>query len=75
MTLSTRIGDRVRDRRKELDITQEELAECMSASQFMISRWENGEQCPNVHNLIALADALNVSTDWLLGRDSIQLRY
>ena len=75
MTLSVWIGDRVRERRNELHITQEELAECADITQVMVSQYERGTHCPTAANLIKLADALNVSTDWLLGRDSIQLRY
>lgn len=49
-------------------LTQEELAEKSDISRVMVSRYENGMATPTIDVLISLADALNVSIDYLLGR-------
>lgn len=59
---------RLRDARKVNGLTQEELAEKADISRVMVSRYETGTVMPTVDVLVNLADALNVSTDYLLGR-------
>ena len=44
-----------------------ELARLCEVSSFSISRYANGKRRPNFEILVALAKALNVSTDWLVG--------
>jgi transcriptional regulator with XRE-family HTH domain len=63
------LGDLIRERRQELGLTQEELAERMggSASQAEISRLERGSvSLPRRARLDALAAALEISTGVLL---------
>lgn len=60
---------RLREARKARSFTQEELAEKADISRVMISRYETGSVIPTVDVLISLADALDVSIDYLLGRD------
>ena len=69
--LARAIGARVRVRRVELDLTQEQLRVRMELEQVYISRTqysriENGEALPNAAELIALRAILDVSFDWLL---------
>lgn len=69
--LARAIGARVRARRVELDLTQEQLRVRMELEQVYISRTqysriENGETLPNAAELIALRAILDVSFDWLL---------
>ena len=69
--LARAIGDRVRLRRSELDLTQEQLRARMELEQVFISRTqysriENGEVLPNAAELIALRAILDVPFDWLL---------
>jgi len=61
---------RLRNTRKANSLTQEELAEKADISRVMISRYESGSVMPTVDVLVSLADALNVSTDYLLGRQN-----
>ena len=37
------IGDIIRHKRKELDLTQDELAERTGVTKATVSRWESGE--------------------------------
>jgi len=60
-------GRRIRDRRKQLGKSQEELAEMIQTDQTQISRYENGKNDPTGEVLTTLARALNTSSDYLLG--------
>jgi transcriptional regulator with XRE-family HTH domain len=62
--------ERFRLRRLELKLTQEELAERSGINQSTVSQLERGEQAPSLRSLIALAQALGVSIEWLLGFDN-----
>lgn len=61
------INRRIQDRRQKLNLTQLELAELSGLSQSQISRYEQDANEPTADALIALARALDVSTDYLLG--------
>jgi transcriptional regulator with XRE-family HTH domain len=62
------LGMRMRQRRRALDITQEQLEEMAGIKQSHISALEKGRiQIVKSDTLIRLAQALRVSTDWLLG--------
>jgi transcriptional regulator with XRE-family HTH domain len=54
-------------RRKTLGLRQEDLAVLSGLSQAQISRYESGDNDPTGQALIALANVLKTSVDWLLG--------
>jgi len=60
------IGKRIRDRRRELDLSQNELAKKADIGWNSISTYERGTTIPTVPTMRKLADALNVTTDWLI---------
>jgi repressor LexA len=62
------IGERIKDRRKELGIRAEDLAYKLGVSRSTIFRWENGdiEKVP-ANFLSAIASSLNVSQAYLMG--------
>jgi transcriptional regulator with XRE-family HTH domain len=60
---------RLSAKRKGRGMTQASLAERAGASRNAVVMWESGAAFPSVAMLVALADALDVTTDWLLGRD------
>ncbi len=60
------IGLRIFERRKELGLTQELLAEKMDVSIQMISNLEHGNKAIRIDNLINLCQILDVSTDYIL---------
>jgi transcriptional regulator with XRE-family HTH domain len=62
------IGERIKERRKSQQMNQHDLSQRTGISQAQISRYENGENEPTGDALIALADTLDITTDWLLGR-------
>lgn len=62
------LGDRIRQRRLELQITQEALAEAIDKDQKQIWKYESGRNTPSATVLGQIADELETTTDWLLGR-------
>jgi len=70
-----RIGDRIRERREARRLTQQDLASALQISAQAVSKWERGENAPDIATLVALSRLLGVSTDWLLGanRESQEL--
>lgn len=60
------IGDRIGQRRKELGLTQERVADLMGVSIQMISNLERGNKAIKIDNLIKISDILGISTDYIL---------
>jgi len=60
------IGARIMLRRKQLHMTQEELADRMDVSTQMISYAEQGRKAIRPENLIKLCAALDISADYIL---------
>src|SRR5262245_20977161 len=63
------LGERIRARRTQLNLTMRRLALLLSADPANIPRWEDGRSAPKALHLIKLAQVLGVSADWLLGTD------
>ena len=61
------LGNRIKQARERIGITQEELADSIGVSRTTIARYELGEIEPKLRNLVALAERLAVSADYLLG--------
>ena len=60
------MGERIAKRRKELNLTQEQLAESINLSLQSISCIELGKKAIRPQNLVNLCNTLNVSTDYIL---------
>lgn len=58
--------------RKELNLTQEELAKKIGYTRTAISAWEIGRNEPSYDDVIKIADFFNVSIDYLLGKSDIK---
>lgn len=61
------IGERIKQARKAMGLNQISLAERVGVSQPAVANWESGIHDPRRVMLAKLADALNVSVDWLAG--------
>ena len=59
---------RLKEIRKQRNISQLRLAMDLHMSQNTISRYETGERQPGLAELILLADYFHVSIDYLVGR-------
>ncbi len=61
------IGENIRKYRKNMNLTQEQLAEQLGASVQSVSRWESGGGYPDMELLPVLARVFDVSVDELIG--------
>ncbi|MDE5556860.1 MAG: helix-turn-helix domain-containing protein [Ruminococcus sp.] len=62
-------GQKMKIRRQELGYTQEELAKKVSTTQPYVSRLERNNFNPSMKMIKSIADALHISTDYLLFDD------
>lgn len=60
------IHDRIRSKRKELMITQNQIAKILGISRVSVTKWENGNSKPDGEHLHLLANVLGCSAEWLL---------
>lgn len=54
--------------RREKGVKQETLCRQLGVTQPALSAWENGRNIPSAEMISKIADALDVTTDYLLGR-------
>lgn len=59
-------GEKLRNHRKNLGLTQEEVADRMGISAQAVSKWEAGDCLPDCYNLRAISEVYNISVDVLL---------
>jgi len=62
-------ASRLRAARKQRNLKQAELAQRIGLRPSAISNFEAGGRTPTFHNLRKLADTLEVTTDYLMGRE------
>ncbi len=62
------IHERLRKAREDSGLSQSELATRVQVQPPVISHFETGKRSPSIVSLRRLADALDVSVDYLLGR-------
>jgi transcriptional regulator with XRE-family HTH domain len=67
-------GDRIREIREELAMTQDRLAELAGISKGFLSDVENNKRNISSDNLLKIADALGASADYLLRGETKQAR-
>lgn len=53
-------------------LTQQQAAEKIGVARQNIGRWTSGETTPDIETLVKIAEAFNVSTDYLLGRTEVK---
>lgn len=61
-------GEKIKNLRKEKGLTQEQLADLINIGRSALSLYEIEARQPDPETLKNIADTLNVSTDFLLGR-------
>lgn len=66
------LGNRLKNLRKSLNMTQEELANKIGLSRSAYSHLENERNEPDTETLNKLASFHNVSVDYLLGRTPVK---
>lgn len=64
------LGKRIMEHRKQLGLTQDQLAEKLGVTAQAVSKWENDLSCPDITMLPRLAEIFGTTTDALLGREN-----
>lgn len=68
------LGIRLKQLRKNLKLTQQQLADKVGVSKTSIIYWEKDENVPKHESLMALSNALETTPDWLLsGKSEVSL--
>jgi len=61
------IGSKISEIRKQKNVSQSDFAKAVGVSREMIGRYERGEVMPSIEVAKKIADALEVSLDFLAG--------
>lgn len=61
------LGQRMKTRRKQIRMTQKELATTLNKGESTISEWESNKRSPDVELLSDIATALNTTPAYLMG--------
>lgn len=67
-------GMRLKNLRKQNNLTQVELARKINVTKSVVSAYENDMRLPSFNTLIAIARVFNVTTDFLLGVENTENR-
>ena len=67
------IGERIKARRKELHMSQDDLAFAIGANRVTVSCYETGKYAPSAQAVFTLAKALGVTTEYLMGEESTSI--
>lgn len=65
------IGKRVRELRVKKGLSQQELGNAIGVTKVSVCGYESGCRIPNLEKLAKLADTLETTTDFLLGREIV----
>lgn len=65
--MNNKFSKRLYELRKELNLSQNELAKKIGVTQKAVDFWEKGINEPKASYIINLANLFDVSTDYLLG--------
>lgn len=66
------IGERIKTKRKQSNLTQTELGKLVNVSSQVISNWERGYSDPSHDDVAMLSLKLNCSTEYLHGISSVK---
>ena len=61
------IGKKIKELRRQSDMTQEQFADLLGISYQAVSKWETEISCPDLSLIVPIAKLLKVTTDELLG--------
>ena len=60
------LGEKLKEARKQVGLSQEELSEKLGVSRSAVAKWETDKGIPDIDNLKNISKLLNVSLDYLL---------
>ena len=68
------LPERLRKMREGFSLSQRDVANLLNLSPSLISGYETGERTPSVEVLLQLSNLFKCSTDYLLGKNTNDLR-
>ncbi|MBA1336483.1 MAG: hypothetical protein HPY66_2918 [Firmicutes bacterium] len=66
------LGYRIRQLRKENNLTQEKFGKLFNIAKNTVSQYENGISTPDIQTQKKICEYFNISLDWLHGRTNIR---
>lgn len=66
------LGKRIKDQRSSRRLRQTDIAVTLGVSVQAVSKWERGENAPDIGLLVELSRLLGVSIEWILGGTSAE---
>ena len=63
------LGERIKECRQNVKISQEKLAELVGVSRQAVTKWESNQTAPNTENLFKLAEIFGTTVDMLISSD------
>lgn len=68
------IGNKIRERRQRLGLSQDELAQKLYVSRVTVSHWETSKTLPDVQSMLILANLFDTTIDELVKGDVDEMR-
>jgi transcriptional regulator with XRE-family HTH domain len=68
-------GEKLREARKNKNLTQKELADLINAKHNSISNWENDQNKPDPDTIELLCGALDIDPNYLLSKSGIEANH
>lgn len=69
------LGEKLKEARKQIGLSQEQLAKKINVSRSAIAKWESDKGIPDIENIKMISFCLNVSIDYLLDEEQRIDRY
>lgn len=67
MNRKNKFAERLKELRKDKNLSQLSLAKELNISDACINRWEKGIRIPNIDSIIILCDYFGCTADFLIG--------
>ena len=65
--MQLKLSENIKKHRKDMDLTQEGLADAIGVTVGAVSKWEKGSNVPDIVTMMELANFFNISLDELVG--------
>lgn len=66
------IGKKISELRKQRNWSQSDLAKAVEASRDIIGKYERGENSPSIEMATKLSEALDITVDYLIGKERFE---
>lgn len=70
--MNTNFSDKLKELRESLNLTQAEFSEKLNITQAAMSAYEKGTRNPTFETILSIANAFDISLDWLCGLSTIK---